>query len=69
MCMGYGRDIKAWLAERDRQDANGMLEAWGAVLGAVSDAPPQSAASRPCVARAGQGDPLDRLTHVEGEPA
>lgn len=69
MCMGYGRDIKAWVCERDRQDANGMLEAWGQVLSEVSDALPEGASFLPCVARAGQDDLQDVLTDFEGETA
>lgn len=69
MCMGYGRNIKAWVCERDRQDANGMLEAWGQVLSEVSDALPEGASFLPYVARAGQNDLQDMLTNLEGETA
>ena len=69
MCMGYGRDIKAWVCERDRQDANGMLEAWGQVLCEALDALPEGASYLPYVARAGQDDLQDVLINFEGETA
>lgn len=32
MCMGYSKEIKAWVCEQNRMRADGMLEAWGQAL-------------------------------------
>lgn len=29
MCMGYSKEIKAWVCEQNRMQTDGMLEAWG----------------------------------------
>lgn len=58
MCMGFAREIKAWVCMTEQNERDAMLQAWAETFAAADDTPPLTPA-----AAAGKPEPSPATEH------